>query len=337
MKQASIIERIREQEELARKFHEVETRILSVLDFGGLFETLLSEISKTFEIPCVWFTLVEESEVTRMVRQGGHGRLLRDRIGVVSRESFAEVTKGATGPLLANENLAPFYRLLPPGSRPPMRSLAVAPVSLDGEAAGSLNLADPSPTRYQPGLRTDFLERLAVKVSLCLSNVTAHEKIKAVAHRDPLTNLFNRRIMETVLTRETARTRRYGGELSVVFIDLDDFKKVNDTYGHDAGDALLRHLSGILQKTCRDSDLVTRYAGDEFVLVLPETSRAATEQLMARLEGALRSTPLTLPGGEEGCIALSHGIASLKDLPEGGAAELLKLADQRLYERKNGR
>jgi diguanylate cyclase (GGDEF)-like protein len=140
--------------------------------------------------------------------------------------------------------------------------------------------------------------------------------------------------METVLTRETARTRRYGGDLSIVFIDLNDFKKVNDTYGHDAGDTLLRHLSGILQKTCRDSDLVTRYAGDEFVLVLPETSPAAAAQLMGRLEKALQSHPFSLPGGEKVVVGLSHGIASLKDLPEGGPAELLKLADQRLYERK---
>jgi diguanylate cyclase (GGDEF)-like protein len=211
--------------------------------------------------------------------------------------------------------------------------MAMAPLSLDGEIIGSLNQADFSPERFSPGIDTSLLEQLAVKVSLCLSNVTAHEKLRYMAFHDPLTGLLNRRVMETVLQREFNRARRYKSPLSVVFIDLNDFKAVNDTYGHDCGDDMLQFLGSNLVKMSRDSDVVARFAGDEFVLILPETTAENAEHLMERVCTYLKDTPLKV-GPKKITCTISYGVACTRDPLLRDPAALLKAADERLYEAK---
>ncbi|MDX9708041.1 MAG: sensor domain-containing diguanylate cyclase [Trichloromonas sp.] len=333
MDQLTLIERFRENEELARKFHEVESNILSVLNFRDFFEHLLLDIGEIFAIPLVWFTLIDDVDLCRLIRHSATSKVLRERIQMVSRETFGGLLPDTQCPLLVNEGLHRYLRLMPPRCYPALGSLALVPVTLDGEVVGSLNLADRSVSRYAPGLNTVLVERLALKVSLCLSNVTAHEKLQKVAHHDPLTDLLNRRAMESILQREFDRALRYERPLSLVFIDLDDFKRVNDTHGHDCGDLLLKHLADGMSRLCRASDVVTRFAGDEFVLILPETGKERTEQLMARILGELARRPLLLDG-EQIFVAASYGIASTEDGAIGDAAGLLKAADQMLYSLK---
>ena len=124
--------------------------------------------------------------------------------------------------------MKPYQKLFPKNKKYYIQSIAVAPLSLDGDIIGSLNQADFSPLRFKPGIDTSLLEQLALKVSLCLSNVTAHEKLRFLAYHDPLTGLLNRRVMEVVLKREFARSKRYSRPLSLVFIDMDYFKQIND-------------------------------------------------------------------------------------------------------------
>ncbi|BCR03754.1 GGDEF domain-containing protein [Desulfuromonas versatilis] len=334
MRQQSIIERVREIEELARKFHEVEASILSILNFRGFFETLLSKIAGTFEIPQVSFALIEESELAGLVREAVREPATRRNLSFVRRSEFESLLGGRLVPLLVNEGLQPYLRLFPAATRGEIRSAAIVPLQLDGELVGSLNHADPSATRFQPGLNAVFLERLGLKVSLCLSNVTAHEQLVFAAQHDPLTNLLNRRVMDSVLAREFARARRYNGTLSLVFLDLDDFKLVNDSFGHDCGDRLLQHIARLLERLTRSSDLVIRFAGDEFVLILPETAPRDAVQLMGRVQTALQKNPFR----ENGIVvptAISFGIASTLEEDLAAAEQLVKRADQRLYRFKD--
>lgn len=336
MDQLTLIERFRENEELARKFHEVESNILSVLNFRDFFEHLLLDIGEIFAIPLVWFTLIDDVDVCRLIRHSATSKVLRERIQVVDRDTFDRLLSDPQRPLLANEGLQRYQRLMPPHCSLALGSLALVPVTLDGEVVGSLNLADRFASRYAPGLNTVLVERLALKVSLCLSNVTAHEKLQKVAHHDPLTDLLNRRAMESILQREFDRARRYARPLSLAFIDLDDFKRVNDTHGHDCGDLLLKHLADGMSRLCRASDVVTRFAGDEFVLILPETGKERAERLMARILAELARRPLLVAGEPIG-IAASYGIASTEDDAIDDTAGLLKAADQRLYASKAAR
>jgi diguanylate cyclase (GGDEF)-like protein len=330
----AIIERLKENDAITRKFNEIETRILSILNFKDLFEILLTEIQEKFSIPYVWISLIEQSELSNLIKALEASETLRERINTTSRETFEALVGTEMRPKLVNSDLKPYFRLLPPKRKFFIKSLAMVPLSLDGQVIGSLNQADFSQKRYQPGIDTSLLEILAVKVSLCLSNVTAHEKLKKMAYHDPATGLLNRRVMETVLNREFARANRYASPLSVAFIDLDDFKAINDRYGHDAGDGTLRHISERLLQMSRECDVVARYAGDEFVLILPQTTKAAGERMVERIRDYLCAQPF--PWQDELItIRFSYGISSTEtpDLPDWQA--LLKKADQNLLAAKS--
>jgi diguanylate cyclase (GGDEF)-like protein len=328
-----LIDRLQKNEQIDKKFHEIETRFLSILNFRDLFEVLLTEIQKQFGVPCVWISLMNKPEISDIVQWMEDSEILRPRIRVVDHDLFMDLIGFSRQPLLVNENIEPYRQLLPKDHDDHIRSMALAPISLNGELIGSFNQADFSKERFQPGIDTSRLEQLAIKVSLCLSNVTAHEKLQRMAYQDALTGLLNRRVMESILKREYNRARRYRTPLSLVFIDVNDFKNVNDSFGHDAGDELLKYLADRLFEMSRESDVAARFAGDEFVHILPETTAKSAEKMLKRLQSYLLKYPLvweknTIP------FSISFGISSTEDKRIHNPEMLLKNADNALYRMK---
>lgn len=332
----TIISRLKENEEIAKKFHRVESKILSILNFKDLFEVLLTEIRDNFKVPYVWISMVQNSEISSLIESLGSSELLKEHLNIIEKSSFLHLINCSMEPVLVNDNLKPFFKLFPQNRKFFIKSLAVAPISLDGDIIGSLNQADASHNRYQPGIDTSLLEQLALKVSLCLSNVTAHEKLKFLAYHDPLTGLLNRRVMEKILARECDRCARYQKPLSVAFLDLDYFKHINDTYGHKRGDDLLVYLAQTLKKMTRQSDVVARFAGDEFVIILPETEPESAANLMERIQAFLNEQPANIHETEIR-IALSYGISATTGQTVADPSVLLKSADEKLYENKKKR
>jgi diguanylate cyclase (GGDEF)-like protein len=329
----AIIDRLKENDAITQKFNEIESSILTILNFKDLFEVLLNEIQEKFSIPSVWITMIDKSEISSLIKSLETSSILKERMNIVAREVLAELFGSQWTCILANTDLKRYFRLLPPKQKFFIKSLAIIPLALDGEVIGCLNLADFSEKRFQPGIDTSLLDQLAVKVSLCLSNVTAHEKLRFLAYHDPLTGLPNRRVMETVLAREFSRSRRYKTPLSLVFIDLDGFKTINDAHGHACGDRLLKHVAAYLTDMSRDCDLVTRYAGDEFVLILPQTNAINAERMLHRHIKRLAQEPMQAEGLML-AVSFSYGLASTEETAIEDADKMLKLADQRLYQAK---
>ena len=156
------------------------------------------------------------------------------------------------------------------------------------------------------------------------------QEVYKMALLDPLTGLFNRRYIEQRLQDEIARSQRHGRPLSVILFDLDEFKQVNDTYGHGAGDSLLKAFADRLSRATRGSDASARYGGDEFLVVLPECKPENVQHVLKRLEGIrVEIEGHNLP------VALSAGWAEL--LPGESAKELLARADAALYANKRSK
>ena len=324
-------------EAVAKKFFAIEKKILSILDYTDLFEVLLDEIKEKFQVPYAWISIIDKSEVSGLIQSLENSDNLKKRLNVVTKTTFDALVGSDASPVLINENMQSYDKLLPKKRKYRIKSMAIAPLSLDGTIIGSLNQADTSQKRFQPGIDTSLLEQLAVKVSFCLSNVTAHEKLRYLAYHDPLTGLLNRRVMEAVLDREIRRKKRYPHHLSVVFLDLDKFKQVNDRFGHDCGDDLLVYVADCLMALSRDIDVVSRFAGDEFVMILPETSLKNAQKLMDRIVTHFKSNPLMTPDGTPIFASVSYGIASTEDDTHTSSSSLLKAADLKLYNAKEKR
>jgi diguanylate cyclase (GGDEF)-like protein/PAS domain S-box-containing protein len=174
---------------------------------------------------------------------------------------------------------------------------------------------------------------LAEQVSLAIANLELREQLRKQAIRDPLTGLYNRRFLDDALARETARSTRDGKPLALAIVDIDHFKKINDTHGHEAGDAVLRGLGKILRETTRKTDIVGRFGGEEFLLLLPGASLGAAERRLHDLLDAVRAMNVALPSGTLNGITASIGLAAMP-LHVATRDALVAAADAALYQAK---
>jgi diguanylate cyclase (GGDEF)-like protein len=160
------------------------------------------------------------------------------------------------------------------------------------------------------------------------------EKLRQQSIRDPLTGLFNRRYMEESLERELKRMERLDCPLGVIMLDIDYFKRFNDTFGHDAGDLVLRQASAFLHGHIRGADIACRYGGEEFILVLPEASLAAAQSRAEQLRLAIKAMAFEHEGRPLGAISICCGVAVYPDHGRTPAA-MLRAADGALYRAKH--
>ena len=168
-----------------------------------------------------------------------------------------------------------------------------------------------------------------------VTDVAAYEKILVeMTHRDSLTGTYNRRYFTNRLKEEFERHRRYKRPMSMLMIDIDHFKAVNDSHGHDAGDDVLREFALRIRKAIRNIDLACRYGGEEFVIVMPETDMAVASMVAERLRRRIATEPFVIQKGARQLeVTNSIGIAALNG-PDDNAAGILKRADTALYRAK---
>ena len=332
-----IIETLKKNQEIARAFFEIEASVLSVLNFRDFLERLLNEIREKRHIPYVWISLTEKGDISDMIKKSVSPEILADRVNFIEKDLFLKLAGKTASPILVNDRLENYHVLIPQHCREAIKSLAIAPLTLDGEMIGSLNNGDESVSRYRPGMDTTLLKQLATIVSICLSNVMAHEKLNFLASRDSLTGLLNRRILEQILKREVERAFRYKTPLTIVFVDIDGFKKVNDQYGHRVGDDFLKYVANRLLMMTRGSDVVARFAGDEFIIVLPGTSCRYAREFAERMQAYFSNHPLAVDGGASIPVSLSFGISYVEEGTSDSAESLLQRADKMLYEAKKNK
>jgi len=212
--------------------------------------------------------------------------------------------------------------------------LAAVPLVFDQQVIGILFLAYKGEKGYT--FNFDFAALLSLvgnHISMILEKIRLFQETKRLSITDGLTGLFNSRYFYKQLEAEIARSNRYGHSFSLILFDIDSFKMLNDTYGHQAGDEVLVELARLLQSASRETDIVVRYGGEEFVIVLPNTTEADTINLAGRICSSVEQTPFLpdLPGGVT--VTLSGGIASYP-MNAGDVKSLLNAADTALYAAK---
>jgi diguanylate cyclase (GGDEF)-like protein/PAS domain S-box-containing protein len=209
------------------------------------------------------------------------------------------------------------------------------PILAQGETLGILHLQATDDVPQMNASELSFKTTFAAQVGLSIANIRLREALRTQSVRDALTGLYNRRYLEETLEREMRRAARAEQSLGILMIDLDHFKNFNDTYGHDAGDAVLRETGASLTKGIRAEDFVCRFGGEEFVVILPtadpETSRTRAERLRTKM----RELTIMYQGKSLGMVTISVGVAAF---PAHGTSpkELMAAADAALYEAKRG-
>ena len=205
-------------------------------------------------------------------------------------------------------------------------------------ASAHLNLTDAMGTiaiYFKAGQGKIFSDSLLVSVATCfgqaLKNVQEHGRIKDLAMRDGLTELFNRRIFDETLAQKVKHPDMR--PLSLLIIDLDNFKQVNDTFGHQAGDQVLKTVAKILKESCRGHDLVARFGGEEFAIILSQTKVATAHAIAQRIRNRLAKTAFTFEERQLQMTA-SIGLATCQEGKSGCTSNLVKQADRALYQAK---
>ena len=204
------------------------------------------------------------------------------------------------------------------------------PLGLEGRESGVLYLT-PKEADFSNEAR-ELAHWLGAQASIALENARLHRLVERQANTDGLTELPNRRHFEEALEVEISRAERFGGSLALILGDLDEFKQVNDRYGHQAGDDVLQTFADILRSTVRDVDLPARYGGEEFAVLLPQTDLDGAHELAERLRRALAARPMSTHPGGLVAVTASFGVAAFPDAPTPAA--LFASADEALYRAK---
>ena len=209
------------------------------------------------------------------------------------------------------------------------RVLAMLPLVAKGQSIGLVELAASGSVTFTDE-RLALARTMANEAAMALENARLYEDARALADRDPLTGFYNHRFLHERLGEEVVRTQRAHRSMSVLMLDLDDFKLVNDTFGHLFGDRVLTWTAELIRSTLRASDIPARYGGDEFAIILPETDRDEAARAAERILGAFQEQPFV--GEQRGPVPIGASIG-VATFPQDGrtATELIAAADEALY------
>ena len=186
---------------------------------------------------------------------------------------------------------------------------------------------------------TDFVEHMASIIAICLENVISNEMLKYIGLTDSLTGVYNRRYIDRRLIEEVGRARRQAYRISVMYIDIDHFKHVNDSVGHQGGDEVLREVAARIKAELRNSDAVGRFGGEEFVVLLIDAELDSATTVAQRIRASIANKKFALSSGTKMAVSVSIGVAALDDFErdrpiETVAQALLAHADVALYRAK---
>jgi diguanylate cyclase (GGDEF)-like protein len=302
---------------------------------GGQAERFVEELAASLDIDDVTERTLEAAAAVSGVEgvfldaAAADGARVSATLGIELEEATKVAVQVADNDNLRAIEILYRYRIEDvDGSTTIVRSGVVLPMRAHGAPVGSLTAFTRANGRRISDAEIDELERLAFRAGPALENARLYTETRKLADLDALTRLHNRRFFHEMLAREVARAQRYHRQLGLIVFDIDDFKAINDRVGHLAGDAVLAEVAERMLAAVRTADIACRVGGDEFAIVLPESSGEDAELLASRITSAIGARPIS----GAGTLFLSAGVAGLRadDRPN----DLFKRADEALYRAK---
>jgi two-component system, cell cycle response regulator len=336
---SGLLAQARDNERLMRRFQRFELKLIQAAGVRELADALFSEYRSAFSLDAVTLVLVDPGyELRRMLLDAGIDQGGLAGLSFLDDEQTLRRAFGTgAAPVLGPFDLSRHAVFFPGAARLPA-SIALLPLARSRQLRGSLNLASVEAGRFVAGMATDFMERLAAIVAICLENVASQERLRHLGMTDPLTGVYNRRYFDQRLHEEVDRALRSGQPLCCMVLDVDHFKRINDVFGHAAGDAVLREMTLHIKAQLRTSDVMARYGGEEFAVLLTQTGIGASLAIAERIRQTVADARLVIAGGTRLAVTLSLGVAILDRTRERGtaAATLVAEADAAMYRAKNG-
>jgi len=337
----SLLREARSNEDKMRRFDQLEHRLIGARSVIELLRLLLVEYRKAFAIEFVSLALVDRDlEATRILGvELRDDPMLKGLHLLDSPAPLAQLYGGNWQPQLGSFD-ADRHGPLFGAPRAAIGSVALLPLSRHGGLIGGLHFGSADPARYDSASGTHFLERLSGIIAVCLESALNQERLKLAGLTDMLTGVHNRRYFEHRCQVEIAQARRYRHPLACMFLDIDEFKRINDTHGHQAGDEVLRAVGHTIQGQLRAGDTVARYGGEEFVVLLPQTPAQHAREIAERIRGSIAGRAVPAASGEMLTATISIGLVMLPGdaggrEPSELAGLLVAAADKALYRAKH--
>ncbi len=321
----------REQRLLAEALSDVATALTSTLDIDQLLERILTNVGKVLPHDAANIMLIDEnSGIVRVARSRGYEKYtpLQGNDPVVGLRindlpGLKQMAQTCNPLIILDTQQYPNWVSFPVTKW--VRSYAGAPICVKGKIAGFLSLDSATPGFFNPR-QAPRLIAFAEQAAIAIENARLYSEVQRLAVTDALTGLYNRGFFEAELKRLQG-SRQY--PISVLLADVDNLKRVNDTYGHAAGDALLKRAAQALRSIARAEDLIARIGGDEFALLLPQTDEVTAQAVVQRLSAEVERSNHKVPDIP---LALSVGVSTCSDSCQ--LQEVLTEADLRMYQKK---
>ncbi|MFZ0736857.1 MAG: sensor domain-containing diguanylate cyclase [Candidatus Acidiferrales bacterium] len=318
-------------------FHELGKALTSSLQLDQVLRTIMEKINEVLR-PDTWSLLLmdqEKNELYFQIATGVGAEALRDvriKLGQGIAGWVAESGEVVVVPDTSQDSR--FFSQVDEKTKMETRSIVAVPVRFREQCLGVIELINCIGPEGFSQRDLALLEALADYAAIAIENARHVHRIHELTIKDDCTTLYNARHMNFMLDTEIYRSNRYAFEFSLIFIDLDHFKMVNDTHGHLMGSKLLGELGEMIKDSCRVIDLAFRYGGDEFVILLPQTSKENALRVAHRLHKRIREGSWLKEAGLNVHITASIGVASYPG-DSKTKADLLHLADEAMYLVKN--
>ncbi len=335
-----LLEQAQRNQQIMRRHQAFDLKFIAANSLRELIESIFDTLSESSQLDVVTLCLIDtEYDIRRIMADLAFDPAEFPNLLFIDREAELGLTLAKMShPVLGHFSSARHGVIFPKQVLTPA-SLAVVPLLRQGRLIGCLSLGSLHAGRFAAGMASDFIEHLGCIIAICLENVINNERLKRIGLTDSLTGVNNRRYLERRLQEEIGRTRRQECPLSCMYIDIDHFKKINDSAGHQGGDEVLQQIALLIKAELRLSDALGRFGGEEFVVLLIDAGLSHALVVAERIRASIAGQPIMLLDGTTLTVTVSIGVAELGDADrvheiEKTAQQLVSRADEALYRAK---